>query len=99
MEVACESDLQNGFLGELLKNNLEKDRLLQRTTSGPHRDDLLLIMDGQPVKKFASQGQIKILFAWLRLTYAVPPKKKVLHPFCCWMIFLTNWTNSGCANS
>ncbi len=67
VDVRYESDLEGNDLPALLEKNLEKDRLLQRTTAGPHRDDLVLFMDEQPVKKFASQGQLKSFLLALRL--------------------------------
>lgn len=67
VEVRYESDMEAGSLADLLQKNLDKDCFLQRTAAGPHRDDLALFMDGQPVKKFASQGQLKSFLLALRL--------------------------------
>ncbi|MBV6442591.1 MAG: DNA replication/repair protein RecF [Haliscomenobacteraceae bacterium CHB4] len=67
VDVRYDADMEEYGLAALLQNNLEKDRLLQRTTTGPHRDDWALSMDGQPVKKFASQGQLKSFLLALRL--------------------------------
>ena len=81
VEVGYESDLLAAPLDVLLKNNAEKDRLLQRTAAGPHRDDLLLVMDGQPLKKFASQGQLKSFLLALRLAqYEVLRREKGFAP-------------------
>jgi len=44
---------------ELLKNSLSKDRILQYTTQGVHKDDINFLLEGQPIKKFGSQGQQK----------------------------------------
>ena len=52
---------------DLLKSNLEKDRLLQYTSVGIHRDDLLYSIDGYPIKKFGSQGQQKSYLIALKL--------------------------------
>ena len=52
---------------ELLINNLDKDRLLQYTTVGIHRDDLLYTIEGYPIKKFGSQGQQKSYLVALKL--------------------------------
>ncbi|MEJ7659670.1 MAG: hypothetical protein WKG07_08610 [Hymenobacter sp.] len=41
----------------LLLANERRDRALQRSTTGPHRDDFTFLMDGLPVKGYASQGQ------------------------------------------
>jgi len=67
VDMTYQSDLSKGVLDELFQQSLEKDRVLQRSTVGPHRDDLLLFMDGLPVKKFASQGQLKSYLLALRL--------------------------------
>jgi DNA replication and repair protein RecF len=67
VDVAFQSDLEKGDLAELLTQSQEKDRVLQRTTVGPHRDDLVLLMDGLMVKRFASQGQLKSFLLALRL--------------------------------
>lgn len=65
--ITYTSDLEGHDIETLLAAALEKDRILQRSTVGPHRDDLLLLMDGQPVRKFASQGQLKSFLLALRL--------------------------------
>jgi DNA replication and repair protein RecF len=65
--VQYESDLEGHNFAILLEEVREKDRVLQRTTVGPHKDDLRLLMDGQLVKKFASQGQLKSFLLALRL--------------------------------
>lgn len=67
VEVLYRSELEENSQEELLHLNREKDRVLQRTSSGIHRDDLLLMMDGMAVKKFASQGQLKSYLLALRL--------------------------------
>lgn len=67
VNMVLESDCTDADMKTLLENNLDKDRLLERTSAGPHRDDLLLTLDGQPVKKFASQGQLKSFLLAMRL--------------------------------
>ena len=51
---------------ELLKNSLSKDRILQHTTQGVHKDDINFLLDGQPIKKFGSQGQQKTFLVALK---------------------------------
>lgn len=81
VEATYQSDLEDGDFAEILPTVLEKDRLLQRTTRGPHRDDLALFMDGHPVKKFASQGQLKSFLLALRLAqYEVLRQEKGVAP-------------------
>jgi DNA replication and repair protein RecF len=67
VDLAYQSDLEKGDLAELLTQSLDKDRVLQRTSVGPHRDDLRLMMDGLTLKRFASQGQLKSFLLALRL--------------------------------
>ena len=67
VELIYESQLlQNDFKG-LLKKSLEKDRILERTTAGIHKDDLLFSIHGMPMKKFGSQGQQKSFLIALKL--------------------------------
>jgi DNA replication and repair protein RecF len=65
----------------LLQANRNRDKALQRTTTGIHRDDLQFEMMGQPFKQTASQGQRKSLlfalklteFEWLEKSKGFPP--------------------------
>ncbi len=68
-EVDClyRSQLLENELEDLLKESSEKDRLLQRTTVGIHKDDLQFFMNGFPLKRFASQGQLKSFVLSLKL--------------------------------
>ncbi len=62
-----ESDLKQGSMESLLKKNREKDKLLQRTVAGIHKDDLSFTLNDQPFKSIASQGQRKSLLFALKL--------------------------------
>jgi DNA replication and repair protein RecF len=44
---------------DLLEQGLDKDRALQYTAWGVHKDDLIFGIAGHPIKKFGSQGQQK----------------------------------------
>lgn len=52
---------------EALQESFERDRLLNYTTVGIHRDDLLLNIGKYPVKKIGSQGQKKTFLIALKL--------------------------------
>jgi DNA replication and repair protein RecF len=65
--INYESLLLTNDLGQLLSNCREKDRLLQRTTVGVHKDDVSFEMDSKPLKKFGSQGQLKSFVLALKL--------------------------------
>jgi DNA replication and repair protein RecF len=56
-----ESEMHHLKVDELLKHNRQKDLMLQRTSGGIHRDDLVLQLGEQPFKSIASLGQRKSL--------------------------------------
>lgn len=62
-----ESQLDQNDLLSLLKENIKKDRALQYTSVGIHKDDLAFTIDGFPIKKFGSQGQQKSFLIALKL--------------------------------
>ena len=67
VDLVYESQLlQDDFAG-LLKKSTEKDRVLERTTAGIHKDELQFAIHGMPMKKFGSQGQQKSFLIALKL--------------------------------
>lgn len=50
-----------------LQASLERDRASGITHAGPHRADLLVTLDGQPARQYASQGQQRALVLSLKL--------------------------------
>lgn len=62
-----DSQLLHDDLAVLLRSRLQKDLLVQRTTAGIHRDDLLFFMEQAIFKTEASQGQRKSLLFALKL--------------------------------
>lgn len=67
VKLRYRSDLRNGDFGSILKETLLKDRAVEYTTSGIHRDDLLFEMNGYPVRSLGSQGQQKSYLVALKL--------------------------------
>ena len=61
------SQLDSQPLLAWLEANAEKDRYLQRTSAGIHKDDLKFAINGNPLKRFASQGQLKSFVLALKL--------------------------------
>lgn len=61
------SHLHNGSLNTLLKESINKDRALQHTGVGIHRDDMVLTIGGYPIKREGSQGQQKTYLIALKL--------------------------------
>ncbi len=65
--LSYDSQLSEGNLLKLLENNIDKDRALQYTSVGIHKDDLNFSIAGHPIKKFGSQGQQKSFLIALKL--------------------------------
>lgn len=65
--IHYDSALNDKPLKELLIAAREKDRILQYTTSGVHKDDLNFLLNGFPVRRYASQGQQKSFLIALKL--------------------------------
>ena len=59
VNLVYKSQLLNSDYRTLLDKNLEKDKILQYTNVGIHKDDLSFEIGGFPIKKFGSQGQQK----------------------------------------
>jgi DNA replication and repair protein RecF len=67
VEIRYQSKLFKNSFATLLKQHTDKDRFLQRTHTGPHKDDLVFELNSQPFKSIASQGQRKSLLFALKL--------------------------------
>ncbi len=67
VNLVYHSDLFDDHLTTLLENALNKDKALQYTSVGIHKDDLHFNIDGHPIKKFGSQGQQKSFLIALKL--------------------------------
>jgi DNA replication and repair protein RecF len=81
VELIYESQLLNDSLAGLLKKSLERDRILERTTAGVHKDDLQFNIHGMAMKKFGSQGQQKSFLIALKLAqYTFLTQKKGFKP-------------------
>ena len=65
--LTYQSQLQQGEFRELLNSALEKDKVLEYTTVGIHKDDLTLNLGDNPIKKIGSQGQQKSFLVALKL--------------------------------
>lgn len=67
VQLVYESHLFENNTLTLLEVNLSKDRALQYTSVGIHKDDLAFQIDHYPIKKFGSQGQQKSFLIALKL--------------------------------
>jgi len=81
IDCTYRSKLTDTPFSTLLAEAAEKDRILQRTTVGIHKDDLVFEIEGYPLKRFASQGQLKSYVLSLKLAqYQVLQEEKKVPP-------------------
>ena len=67
VDIHYYSDLNKSDMNKLLSQNLERDKVLQYTSIGIHKDDLDFEITQVPIKKFGSQGQQKTFLIALKL--------------------------------
>lgn len=81
VSLTYQSQLNEQSFENLLKQSIEKDRILERTTTGIHKDELQFEIAGMPMKKFGSQGQQKSFLIALKLAqYSYLQKFKNFKP-------------------
>ncbi len=81
VDLTYDSPLLRDDFEAILKKNLERDRILERTSSGIHKDELNFSIHGMVLKKFGSQGQQKSFLIALKLAqYTFLHKKKGFEP-------------------
>lgn len=72
VELHYKSELNETPFEEVLQQARQKDLINEFTTSGIHRDDLVLRIGGYPLRKYGSQGQQKSFLIALKLAqYAI----------------------------
>lgn len=67
VNITYQSNLHEKPLDALFTKNLAKDKVLQYTSVGIHKDDLVFEIDEYPIKKYGSQGQQKSFLIALKL--------------------------------
>lgn len=65
-DICSEEKIQELFL-EKLKTETEEEKRLGTTLIGPHRDELILKINGMEIRKYASQGQHKTFLVAIKL--------------------------------
>ncbi len=79
--IDYETTLRGSDFRILLEEALEKDRTLQYSTMGIHKDELLFLIHNEPIKKYGSQGQQKSFIIALKLAqFAFTKKIKGANP-------------------
>lgn len=67
VDLKYKTQLDGMNLLDLFEQSIERDRILQYTSMGVHKDDLSFVIDDYPIKKFGSQGQQKSYLIALKL--------------------------------
>lgn len=67
VQLSYKSQMNTESLSNLLMANRERDRAVQYTTVGIHKDDLDFLMGSHPVRLLGSQGQQKSFLVALKL--------------------------------
>lgn len=81
MDIQYRSDLDGEDFTEMLRRNLQRDLMLQRTSNGIHRDDFLFLLNGNEIKRYGSQGQQKSFLIALKLAeFQVIAERKKFKP-------------------
>jgi len=80
VKLKYRSHLSEGNFQDALLNSIAKDRFLEYTTVGIHKDDLILEMNDFSVKSLSSQGQQKSYLVALKLAKFDYIKKKAGFP-------------------
>lgn len=81
VNLQYQSQLHDAAFEQLLLQSIEKDKVLERTTMGIHKDDLIFTISEMALKKFGSQGQQKSFLIALKLAqYAYLQKYKGFKP-------------------
>ncbi|MDC6389842.1 DNA replication/repair protein RecF [Maribacter sp. PR1] len=83
VNLTYDSKLIDEELKTLLENNIDKDKALQYTSVGIHKDDLNFTIRDYPIKKFGSQGQqksflIALKFAQFHFMQEISKTKPIL---------------------
>jgi DNA replication and repair protein RecF len=69
LELEYQSSVRQDFALELARNRA-RETVFRSTLIGPHRDELLLQLDGKSAAKYASEGQKRSIAIALKMTQA-----------------------------
>ena len=67
LTIKYEPDTEEDKIEDTLKENAERDLKSKATSSGPHRDDYVININGMDARKFGSQGQQRTAALSLKL--------------------------------
>ncbi len=67
-DTILQNDIIKNIFRTKLKQGFKKDLILKTTLTGPHRDDLLVTLNGKDIRSYGSQGQQRIAAICLKLS-------------------------------
>lgn len=68
LEIIYEKNVNHIEFKEKLENNIRKDIKFGSTSVGPHRDDMMFLVNGIDIRKYGSQGQQRTAALSLKLS-------------------------------
>lgn len=77
LKIIYEKNVEIDDFKEKLQKTQEKDVILKQTTAGPHRDDIIFIINDVDIRKFGSQGQQRTAALSLKLSEIELVKKSI----------------------
>lgn len=81
VSIVYESPFEQGNLDKQYKDSLQKDKILQRTNVGVHKDGFVFTIFDKPLKRHGSQGQQKSFLIALKLAqYELLANQKKMKP-------------------
>jgi DNA replication and repair protein RecF len=66
-EEGMDEEAAGDVLQRELDQNLDRELMIGQSIRGPHRDDVLLAIDGREARDYASEGQVRSLAICLKL--------------------------------
>lgn len=67
VDIIYKSQLNDGDIESSLNSMVKRDIITERSNYGTHKDDFVFLINGEPIKKFGSQGQQKTFSIALKL--------------------------------
>ncbi len=75
--IIYEPDADEENLGKAIQKNREKDLKWKTSSTGPHRDDFCVMVNGIDIRKFGSQGQQRTAALSIKLSEISLVRKKI----------------------
>ena len=77
LELLYEPNVKEEDFSQILAKNRDRDIRMKLSSSGPHRDDICILINGTDIRKYGSQGQQRTAALSLKLSEIYLVKKKI----------------------